>query len=83
MSFHIMTPIEELAARTAINTMLKDAHFSICTIDKVLKLMHIHPDSRSYNILSTLHCINYKDMPQELREQIPALIRVFLSLVPT
>lgn len=74
-----MDTTQELAAKAALNKMMKDGHFSICTIDSILKMAKIVPDRRAYEILHTLHCVNFKDMPRELYQQIPTLIRECLQ----
>jgi hypothetical protein len=62
------------AAETAVRKCLNADHFSICTIDKVIKLLGRVPDSQAYRILSTVHCVDYKDMDVQLRQSIPGLI---------
>jgi hypothetical protein len=78
-----MTYTEELVCRTALNNMLKGSHFSICTIDSILKIINVHPNRNAYDMLHALHCVHYKDMPVELRKILPNLIRECLCLEPT
>lgn len=70
------------AAVTAMNKMLKDKHFSICTVTDVAKLLGIHCRKESYDILNTLHCVNYSDMSPQMRKAIPALIADALGEPP-
>jgi len=75
-----MTYLEELAAQAALNKMFRGGYFSICTLDDVLKMGSIIPDRKAYAILHTLHCVDFKDMPDELRSEIPELIRQCLGI---
>lgn len=78
-----MSDLKNLAALTAINTMMQGGHFSICTIDKVADLMGINcRGSDAYKTLSTLHCIDYAKMPRELRDAIPGMIEQILGIAP-
>lgn len=75
--------MKEQAAIVALNEMLKNASFSICTLDSVAELLGVScRGSEAYNILRTLHCINFAAMPIELRNEIPALIRQCLGRGP-
>lgn len=75
-----MDNLKEMAAMTALNHMFKQGHMSICTIDKVAGLMGVDPKGRAHNILSTLHCVDFSEMPKELKDSIPDLIRECLNL---
>lgn len=75
-----MDNIQEISAMTALNHMFKQGHMSIWTIDKIAKLMKIDPKGRAYDVLSTVHCVYFRDMPKELKDSIPDLIRECLSL---
>ena len=55
---------------TALREMFKNTSFSICTIDKCLKLTNSIPDAHDYDCLSALHCISWKDMSSELRQAV-------------
>lgn len=74
---------EQLAALTALNKMLAGRYFDICTIDSVCHLLGV-PGSggEAYNLLRTLHCVDYLAMPQELRDAIPGLIEQVLGVAP-
>lgn len=74
-----MNHIQCLAAATAIKVMLDKGHVSICTIDDILKMSGVIPDKKAYDTLRILHCVNFRDMPRELQEQIPTLIKTVLS----
>jgi hypothetical protein len=66
--------LTHLSALTALNNMLKGKYFDICVIDRVIEILGTVPDGRAYNILRPLHCVNYMDMPRELRDELPSLI---------
>ena len=75
-----MINTQELIAMTALNNMFKKGHFDICTIDAVAKVMSVHPSGSYYNQLRALHCIDYKDMPKELYDMLPGMIKSCLSI---
>jgi hypothetical protein len=66
-------------ALTAVAKMLKSNYFSICTVDSVCKLIGAKANGAAYDMLNTLHCVNYADMPPQVREGIPALMREVFS----
>ena len=55
---------------TAIRDMFKGNSFSLCTIDRCLKLTGSIPDSKTYDSLSALHCISWKEMSVPLRKAV-------------
>jgi hypothetical protein len=77
-----MTDIKQLAAITALNNMMSKGHFSICTIDSIASMLDLNPKNDSYRILHTLHCINFADMPKEIRDAVPGLIQECLGVEP-
>lgn len=70
-----MNEIQKMAAQTAMKNMLNKDYFDICVIDKILKMSNGKPSSEDYNILHTLHCVRYGDMPPELLRWLPVLIQ--------
>lgn len=77
-----MDRLQELAAMAALNKMFKDGHFSICTIRNIAEMTKVSLGGRAYEILCTLHCVDYANMGRELREALPGLVRECLSLSP-
>ena len=63
-----MENLEKEVLKTALRKMFKDGHFSICTIDKCLKLSNTIADKKIYESMSALHCVNYSDMSEDLRK---------------
>jgi hypothetical protein len=70
-----MNDLQVVVAKTAVKKMLDGGYLDICTIDKVLSLLGVVPNQEAYKMLSTLHCVYYRDMPQELQAQIPVLLK--------
>ena len=70
-----MNAIETLVAKTALKKMMEQGYFCICTIDNILKMSGGIPNPRDYQMLRTLHCINYKDMPSALLNELPSIIQ--------
>lgn len=76
----ILANVHLLAAQAALNKMFSQGYFSICTIDAILKMTYTIPDKTCYDILHTIHCVNYNDMDELLRRGLPQLIGVVLKL---
>ena len=71
----------QMAVASALNKILTQSYFDICTIDKCAEALNIRvKDKQEYKILSTLHCVNYGQMPRELRSQLPKLIAECLEI---
>ncbi|MDR3446660.1 hypothetical protein [Dyella sp.] len=71
--------IRQMTALAALNKMLKQGHFSICTVREIATMYGITADPEAMAILQPLHCVNYADMPRELYATLPALIQKALS----
>lgn len=69
-----MDETTKLVIATAMRNMLNGGHISICTIRECLQLAGITPRGRAYDLLNTLHCVKFKDMPAELAVQLPRLL---------
>lgn len=65
-----MNEFHTAAAKAALKKMFEDTHFSICTIDKLLKLTGCIPDKKDYQALNALHCVHYSDMDKDLRQMV-------------
>lgn len=74
-----MDALQTLAANVALNKMLKQSHFSICTIDDIIKVSGAIPDNYAYGILKLLHCVNYSDMDSGVRDELPNLLKRVLG----
>lgn len=74
-----MPETQQLVLRTATRQLFDSRYFSICTVDKLLKLVGTNARTPAYTQLSALHCVDYADMPKELRERIPYLVRECLA----
>ena len=69
------TDLKMAIAVTAVTKMMKDTYFSICSVDSVCKVIGASTHGSAYDMLRALHCIHFVDMPKEVRESIPALMR--------
>lgn len=68
-----------LIAATALNRMFAGSHFSICTIDAVATMLGVVVDKAAHNQLRPLHCVDWSEMPPELRAIVPQLIQQALG----
>lgn len=63
-----MDEFQKMAAKAALKDMFENKnYFSICTVDKLIKLTGCIPNKKDYEALNALHCIHWMDMGQELR----------------
>lgn len=74
-----MDDIQKMAAAAALQKMVQNGYVCICTIDKILKMSGSVPDRRDYEILSTLHCVHFRDMAPELLRGLPVIIQRVLD----
>lgn len=74
-----MPETQQLVLRAATRKLFDNSFFSICTVDKLMKLVGTNARTPAYTQLSALHCVNYADMPKDLRERIPHLVRECLA----
>ena len=63
-----MENLEKEVIKTALKKMFKENYFSICTIDKCLKISNTIPDKSVYSNMNALHCVSYSEMSEELRK---------------
>ena len=55
------------AATIALKKMFEGKHFSICDLDNLIKLIGCIPNKKDYDALHCLHCVEWNDMPPDLR----------------
>lgn len=76
-----LNDLRKLAAMTSLNKLMKQRHFDICTIRDVGDLLGIPVrNTEEYKILETLHCVDYSEMPPQLRDAIPRMVKKILDL---
>jgi hypothetical protein len=73
---------KQRVALFALNQMLKGNHFDICTVREVGDMLGVPYRGEAYEVLSTLHCIDYAKMPKDIRDMIPELIQQCLGVEP-
>lgn len=67
------------AAVVAINKVLTAKRFDICTVREVAELLGGDTNCQEFSILRTIHCVEYKEMPPNMRESIPELIAICMK----
>lgn len=69
-----------MVAQVALNSLFENKHFSICKLNEVMELLKKgRSNSKVYKQLHALHCVDYADMPDELKNQIPHMINELLT----
>jgi len=66
--------VRDAVAHSLFNMFQTDKHFSICTIDQCIKATGINITRERYNVYHTQHCVNWRDMLPEFKEQLVAMI---------
>lgn len=74
-----MPDTQQLVLRTATRKLFDQSFFDICTVDSLMKLVGTNASTHAYTQLRALHCVHYADMPKDLRERIPHLVRECLA----
>jgi hypothetical protein len=75
--------VKQLAAIAALNKMFQDGSINICAVDTVAKMLGLTPAAEPYAVLRALHCVSFNQMPAELRDQLPRLVKECLNVEPT
>lgn len=77
-----MDEMKQMVAMTALNKMMIGGHFNICAIDSIADMLGVDPKGEAYRMLRPLHCVNFADMPAELKARVPSLIKECLGVEP-
>lgn len=78
-----MTPFEKQTLVIALKRMFDpERHFCICDFDSMLKVAGITITNAEREPLRLLHCIHYKDMPQDFRTNLARRVMEILSRRP-
>ena len=75
-----MPSVKRMVVETALNKLFSERHFSVCTLDTVMKVMNISDKSDAYKQLHALHCVDYADMSDDMRQVLPMLVNEALKL---
>jgi hypothetical protein len=70
-----MDQLTQVAVATAMRKMFDNKWFDISTVDQCLKLAGVIAPTKPYQTLRVLHCVHYSDMPRELLDALPGLLR--------
>src|SRR3990167_4546121 len=65
-----MDNFQKQAITIALREMFEGSHFSICAVDKCLKIAGVIPPAADYDALSVLHCVHWSNMPADFRDQV-------------
>ena len=65
-----MDNFQKQAITIALREMFEGSHFSICAVDKCLKIAGVIPPAADYDALSALHCVHWSKMPADFRDQV-------------
>lgn len=74
-----MTTFQIEAAKLSLKRMMASGHFSICTIDEILKVTGGVPDAEDYKSLRMLHCVDFKEFTPAMRIEFPGILKRVLE----
>ena len=74
-----MTDLQAECCKMALKKMMASGHFSICTVDEILKLTGGVPTTEDYQTLRMLHCVDFKEFTPRMRIEFPNLLRRVLE----
>lgn len=66
-------------AKLALKRMMASGHFSICTVDEILKVTGGVPDAEDYKALRMLHCVDFKEFTPAMRIEFPGILKRVLE----
>lgn len=77
-------PLLLQTASTIINRMLSESSwFDVCAVTKAADLLGVYKQSPQFEGLRKYHCVNWRDMPAELRTRVLAeLAQAFGEYAP-
>jgi hypothetical protein len=67
-----ISPFQQAAAGAALVSMFQKKHFSVCDLDSIAETIGKKSQcaGRDYAALRALHCMDWKDMPSGLPDQV-------------
>ncbi len=71
MSEEAVDPFVRLALRKLLDPT---GFFSICAFDEICKLLNVIPPPGHRDRLQLMHCVKYRDMPEDLRQELGRLV---------
>lgn len=74
-----MTTFQIEAAKLSLKQMMAKGHFSICVIDKILKMTGGVPNAEDYKALRLLHCVDFKEFTPAMRLEFPGILKRVLE----
>jgi len=70
----------KLIAEVKLNKIFTDHHFSICALNDLMAMLGKgRRKSKVYKQLQALHCVEYDDMSEDLKAQLPLMINELLT----
>ena len=71
--------LKQQAIQSALRKMFNNKYFDVCTFDKCVTLAGVLVPTEIKNFLEPLHCVNFSDMPKELRGAVIEAITLTLG----
>jgi hypothetical protein len=71
--------IRDQAVVVGLKRLLAEKHFSITSLESLLAAAMIIPDGDAMRVLRALHCVDWADMPADLRRDVANLCVSMLS----
>ena len=65
-----LSDFQKKSVITSLKRMFAGKHFSICTVKESMSLTGCHANPDDLKALSLLHCVNFDEMDEELRQMV-------------
>lgn len=62
------------ALRLGLRRIFTSDHFSICDLDKLLRIANVHPPAEIYDSLNAMHCVHYNTMSDGTKARVYAAV---------
>lgn len=70
----VMESTKQMVVTAAVKNLFETNYFSVCKLDNIIELVGARAGGEAYQLLKTLHCIDYSKMQQALRDRLPLLV---------
>ncbi len=67
--------VKILAVQAKLTKMLRRGYFCVCDARKMAELLDVHFSSEEEAFLSTLHCVEFGDMHDEVKTELQSILQ--------
>lgn len=75
-----LTDFEKNIICISLSKLVNNRHYSICDLDKLMKLLGVTKASKDYELFSLMHCVDYYDMGEQTADELIDKTLKFLGI---